>query len=1078
MLLNSTYRFRQLIPNFLASFALFFLCCCAIIPAVLPGQTLRAPSGTGANIIQVKTAVNTDSSFCGATFFKRLFIEGQSTAGYKLVPASNGNFFIAASVGLVTVIALADKNMEVIWATSMDLGPGSPEAILDMRMDSDGLLIGVGNTSNSIIECFAFKVNANGLLIWRSRLNNPGNSYFTRILEKNSGGNYLLFGQTDLVGTGNDTGCDALLMELNRNTGQLLWDKHYDLGSCEIVNDVFIENNQIYTCGRYNLVNGGQSRFRQAMTLFDTDGNVQWSRHYLRDNQDARLYFNSLVHENDNLVAFGHGDDGGVSLTATTLQLVKTDLAGVADWAKEYDIVGGNEERALKLHSLPDGYLLFGTVARQTTASREIFLLKTDKQGNLLWGKSYGATGEDRFSDAILLSDTIYLIGSRQNAQIFDILIGKLDLNGNVDGQCDFVKDLDVTVSDYSTPIDYEHTLTELDIAHNYVTTALPPQAGENVTTEVICQKICNGSCDNPDASVSIDSIFCMEGQTVIFLRIHNTGFAQYPANSLLSFYDADPTATAANLLKTMPIAFAIDTGTYLSVEIYDGHTFLPINSNFVLYAVVNDDGSLPTPFSLDSFPKTGTEECGYTNNIGSRPFSASGTSVLNLGSDISLCADESLVIHAGSGFYQYQWQDGSSDSTFLINTPGTYWVEVTDECGYKQMDSISVTILPPNERTETVEFCPGDLVQIGGEEYDQPGTVLDTIPGTGTDCDTVVTYTLQFYQNSIVEIQCPADITVAAAAGANAAVVNYNLPTANTDCICSLATTELLQGLASGSDFPVGATQVCYEASDACGGANTCCFTVTVQAAPPEEACDVKITPCVKFEILGIFQNPAGQKTYRMRVTNTCANNLMYVAFQLPNGITAYSPATNTTYTAPSGRQYEVRNPNYSPSYSIRFKTIGNGMANGESDIFEYTLPPQADPQHIYAVVRLSPKIFYETHLNVFDCEVQQTSKPPVPIEARQADSGVASVELALFPNPASDVLFVQLPSAWSAQRAQLRVTDAYGRQLLRQTATAETNLLTLELPIDWPTGIYYLEAINEQGERQTGRFVRAAQK
>ncbi len=1483
-----------------------------------------------------------------------------------MVPAANNNFFIAASMDDVTMIALADKNMEVIWATSMDLGAGV-ETILDMRMDTDGNLIGVGNTNSSIIQCFAFKIAANGLLIWRSRLNDPGNSYFTRILEKNSGANYLLFGQTDLVGTGNDSGCDALLMEINRNTGQLLWDRQYDLGSCELINDVFIENNQIYTCGRYNLVNGGQSRFRGAMSLFDTDGNVNWSRHYLRNNQDARLYFSSLAHENDGLVAFGYGDDGGTSLTATTLQLVKTDLTGVANWAKEYDIVGGNEERSTKLFSLSDGYLLFGNFVRQTVASREICLLKTDKQGNLLWGKTYGALGEDRVSDVILLSDTIYLIGGRQNAQIFDILIGKMDLNGDVDGQCDFVKSLDVTVSDYTAPLDFSHNLVEIDITHNYATASLPVQTEENnVVTEVICQKICDDSCDKPDASVTIDSIFCWEGQTVIFLRIHNTGFAQYPANSMLSFYDADPTSSAANLLRTMLIPFAIDTGTALSVEIFDGHTFLLTNSNFVLYAVVNDDGSLPTPFSLDSFPQTGIEECGYTNNVGSRPFTTSGVLMLDLGPDVSLCANDILVMQAGAGFYQYQWQDGSSDSTFLINASGTYWVEVTDECGYKQTDSITVTVLPPNERAETIEFCPGDsvfiggisytqpgtvtntipgvgddcdtvvtytlvfdisflktfgdpdkdegalgicdakdgnlyvssylggdslaiikmtpagdiiwtdrinfingrveyiaemfvddegmlagcgtftdfqygftfrydpaahtllwareiifldnhilglvqkpntgdyrlylnfpvpfvgggravqwdiskttgssvlgtaaeyqvdtsdwinsmvvyqdkiygcgtsyfqgfgaagkrhslmrfdlngqvewarlgptdqntvqsftgsdliidndhiisifsgndsgtnldnttiflqkntlngdvewirkfnlgdnfgtetaeevvsvadgyvimghnrtgpgdlfflktdkeghlvwakkldiaddklagfgseqsqllafdnglyfaamtqnaagksdmlvgrmnqqgeigvdcgyiyplntvettvnpihntpvnlvklshgstgvplqippvpastsllantacsgcespgcdtvylaqtlefcpgdIVQIGGEEYDQPGIVLDTLPGSGTGCDTIVTYTLQFYQNSIVQIQCPADVSVEAAAGANSAVVNYNLPTANTDCPCSQATAELLQGLASGGDFPVGITQVCYEASDACGGANSCCFTVTVQAAPPEEACDVKITPCVKFEILGISQDPAGRKTYRMRVTSTCANKLMYVAFQLPNGIVAYSPATNTTYTAPSGRAYEVRNPNYSPTYSIRFKAIGDGIANGESDIFEYTLPPQADPQHIYAVVRLSPKIFYETHLNVFDCEVQQTSKPPVPNEDRQADAGGAPVEFAVFPNPASDVLFVQLPSEWSEKQIQLRVTDAYGRQLFHQTATAETNLLPLELPIDWPTGIYYLEAINEQGERQTGRFVRAAQR
>jgi len=33
-----------------------------------------------------------------------------------------------------------------------------------------------------------------------------------------------------------------------------------------------------------------------------------------------------------------------------------------------------------------------------------------------------------------------------------------------------------------------------------------------------------------------------------------------------------------------------------------------------------------------------------------------------------------------------------------------------------------------------------------------------------------------------------------------------------------------------------------------------------------------------------------------------------------------------------------------------------------------------------------------------------------------------------------------------------------------------------TLELPANWPAGIYYLEAVSEKGERQTGRFVRAA--
>jgi len=1154
----------------LLSVLLFSCFTTTLLSQILSEQTLKGDKIAAPEIIS-----KTDT-FCGATFFKRLLVQGQSTAGYKIVPASNGNFYLAASVGEKTMIALADPKMEIIWAQSVDLATG-PEFVLDMRTDADGQLIGVGNTSTLPVECFAFKMNAaDGQLLWRSRLNDPGNSYFTRVLEKNSGENYLLFGQTDLVGTGNDSGCDALLMEINRNTGELLWDRQYDLGSCEIVNDVFIENNQIYTCGRYNLVNGGQSRFRGAMTLFDTAGDVQWSRHYLRNNQDARLYFNSLVHENDSLVAFGYGDDGGTSLTATTLQLVKTDLTGVANWAKEYDIVGGNEERATKLLSLSDGYLLFGTFF-SSTASREICLLKTDKQGNLLWGKSYGALGEDRVSDVILVADTIYLIGSRQNGPTFDILIGKMDLNGEVDGQCSFVKTISsITVWEYAAPLDFSHNLVEINITHNYATASLPEQTAEsNVVTEVICQKICDDNCDKPDAGVYINTVFCATGSLSVQFHIYNSGAIPLPAGTPVSLYDGNPTTTNANLVATFPTGAPIDTGSYTLVNYDVLSLLLPADPNLVFYVIVNDNGSLNTPFSLDDFPNSGLEECDYSNNLGSYSFAVPQPPALNLGPDIAICSSEEVTLHAGPGFFQYRWQDNSANPSFIATAPGIYWVEVTDNCGFRQIDSVVVTLFPPVEemrtiefcpggyatiggntytqpgtvldtipgtggdcdtvvtytlillpsptrsdtlslcpgesvtiggnvyfapatvvdtiwptvgcdtlvtytlvllanpvRSDTIEFCPGDIVQIGSEEYDQPGIVLDTLPGSGTDCDTIVTYTLQFFQNSIVQIQCPANISVEAVAGANSAVVNYNLPTANTDCVCSLATAELLQGLASGSDFPVGATQVCYEASDACGGANSCCFTVTVQAAPPEDACDVKVTPCVKFEILGISQNPDKQRTYRMRVTNSCANKLIYTTFQLPDGVVADAPATNTTYTAPSGRQYEVRNPNFSPVYSIRFKAIGDGIANGESDIFEYTLPSQSEPLYIHATAKLFPQVFTETHLNVFDCPVQQTSNRPADAKERQfvaAPSGIA-----IFPNPASDVLNVRLPD-WSNQQVQIRVTDAYGRLMFEQTSISNSNLLKLELPVGWPAGVYYLEAVNEKGERQTGRFVRA---
>ena len=84
---------------------------------------------------------------------------------------------------------------------------------------------------------------------------------------------------------------------------------------------------------------------------------------------------------------------------------------------------------------------------------------------------------------------------------------------------------------------------------------------------------------------------------------------------------------------------------------------------------------------------------------------------------------------------------------------------------------------------------------------------------------------------------------------------------------------------------------------------------------------------------------------------------------------------------------------------------------------------------------------------------------------------------QLSVFPNPASDVLHVQM-SDWENNQVQVCVMNTFGQQLLRQTTFHTTGSLRLELPVAWPEGLYFLQAINEQGERRLGSFVRMKQR
>jgi len=1017
------------------------------------------------------TGLLAQSVGCESTFFKRLVVPGASSSGYKIVPATDGTFFLAASADDQTLVAHVDEDMNVLWSRSVDLSSGQ-DAITDLRFDSEGMLIGTGNGAATAVQCFAFKMNpADGQILWRSMLNSPINSYFTRILEKKSGDNYLLFGQTDANAGG--TGCDALLMEVERNTGTRLWDRHYHLGSCEVFSDVFIEDSLIYTCGRYNLDNGGQAGFRSVVTVLDLAGDVQWTKHYIHDTGAARTYSTGMLRDTGGIVVMGYAVPSGTVLANARPTLMKIDDSGNGKWQWRYELSGGSEGYSNKLLSLPDGYLVGGTFIRPGAAGREILLIRTDKNGEPIWYKTFGINGEDRLSDMILSGDRIYLIGRRQSGPIFDILVGKLNLDGEVESPCDYAKPLGKSAQQIVPAPSFVHNLQSIEVNHNYATGGPVSVVNTTLTPENICFQGC--PCEKPDVVWSaVAGVRCVDGRTEVRHRICNQGIAPMPAGMSVSLYDGDPITTNAKRLATVTTTASISPDSCQVVVFEDLGKFFPPAAEVTLYLVVNDAGSLTTPFVLDSLIKHNFPECSYANNIGIFEFNAAAPKPLDIGPDRSACVQTQL--QTGPNFVRFTWQDGSTNPTLTVTSTGTYSVVATDVCGYTSTDSVAITILPLQQRSETLEFCPGTTVSVGGTVYSQPGTVVDTLPASGGGCDTIATYTLQF-TTSVLALQCPANITVSAAAGANTAPVTYATATTSTDCPCGASSLQL-QGLASGSNFPVGTAQVCYRAADDCGTSRSCCFSVTVNAtAPPaEEACDVKNTPCIKFEILGITQNPQRQRSYRMRVTNTCSNALIYTTFQLPNGITADLPTAGSTYTAPSGRQYEVRNPNYLPGRSVRFKSVGTGIANGQSDIFEYTLPPQSEPLYIYASARLEPQLFYEAHLNVFDCPVQQTAnKPGGEVEERNSMTS-PSDGLLLFPNPASDVVFAQIPSAWASQRIQVRLTDAYGRVLYHEASMVETGLFQLDLSAGWPTGLYHVEMLNERGERLRGRFVRAA--
>ncbi|MEM7104138.1 MAG: gliding motility-associated C-terminal domain-containing protein [Bacteroidota bacterium] len=92
-----------------------------------------------------------------------------------------------------------------------------------------------------------------------------------------------------------------------------------------------------------------------------------------------------------------------------------------------------------------------------------------------------------------------------------------------------------------------------------------------------------------------------------------------------------------------------------------------------------------------------------------------------DLGEDQSFCEGKAFILDATQPNVAYEWQDGSTESTFSVTESGTYAVTVTNVCG-SESDEITVGVIPspdpfslPNDTT----ICNTESILLMGPDGD-----------------------------------------------------------------------------------------------------------------------------------------------------------------------------------------------------------------------------------------------------------------------------------------------------------------------------------------------------------------------
>lgn len=141
----------------------------------------------------------------------------------------------------------------------------------------------------------------------------------------------------------------------------------------------------------------------------DNNGDTLWTRKYGGDDEDI---FYALVETEDGYIFAGQTWSFGNGLI--DVYVVRTDDNGDTIWTKTYG--GAGADYAFRMFEAPDGNYVITGYSTSFNEGRDVYMIKIDGDGNLLWEENYG--------DVL---DNEYMYGGAPTSDGGYIFAGKLD---------------------------------------------------------------------------------------------------------------------------------------------------------------------------------------------------------------------------------------------------------------------------------------------------------------------------------------------------------------------------------------------------------------------------------------------------------------------------------------------------------------------------------------------------------------------------------------------------------------------------------------------------------------------------
>jgi len=371
---------------------------------------------------------------------------------YSVQQTSDGGYIVAGYTnsfgagGYDILLIKTDANGNLQWAKTYG-GTSDNDYAYSVQQTSDGGYIVTGITYSFGAgggDFFLIKTDANGNVSWAKTYGRTGEDRAYSVRQTSDGG-YIVAGYTNSFGAG---GIDIFLIKTDAN-GNVSWAKTYGGTGDDIARSV-----QQTSDGGYILAGETYSFGAGGIDIFliktDANGNVSWAKTYGGTGDDTAR---SVRQTSDGgYIVAGYTNSFGAG--GRDIFLIKTDANGNVSWAKTYG--GTGNDHAFSIQQTSDGgYIVAGETRSFGAGSWDVFLVKTDANGNIQWAKTYGGTNSDWAQSVQQTSDGGYIVASATfsfGAGNFDIFLVKTDANGDI-GSCGIVQNVTPTVTTPSVTV-------------------------------------------------------------------------------------------------------------------------------------------------------------------------------------------------------------------------------------------------------------------------------------------------------------------------------------------------------------------------------------------------------------------------------------------------------------------------------------------------------------------------------------------------------------------------------------------------------------------------------------------------